>query len=165
MNKRVFHLLPLLTMLWLAGCGFQPRGAVPAITGLPQPLYISGIDRYSALYRELSAQLQQAGVSLADDGQQAGSLLRIRDYRNRSRLMGLDKSNRGNEYELEQSLHFGVRSAKGADLVGEQTVRALRILYRPANTVLAGGREQTRLREEMRHELVGKIIRRIRAQG
>jgi LPS-assembly lipoprotein len=165
MNKRLFHLLPLLAMLWLAGCGFQPRGALPTVTGLPEPLYISGIERYSPLHRELSAQLRQAGVNLTEDGQQAGSLLRIRDFRNRSRLMGLDASNRGNEYELEQSLHFTLRSPKGGDLVGEQTVRALRILYRPANTVLAGDRERSRLREEMRRELVGKIIRRIQAQG
>lgn len=153
----------LLMALGPAGCGFQPRGSVPQIDGLAGPLYISGIARYSPLHRELSRQLRQAGLSLTDQGSEAGSLLRIADYRSERRLFTVDSRNQAAEYELEEALRFNLRSPSGAELVQDQTVRVLRILYRPNDEILARDREEQVLREEMRRELAGRMLNRIRA--
>jgi LPS-assembly lipoprotein len=165
MKKLAIRLTLTAVLLILAACGFQPRGSVPQLNNLPGPVYISGIEKYSPLHRELSTQLQQAGISLTDDGNSAASLLRIRDVRHNSRLFSLDSSTRGVEYELEESLKFAVRHANQGELVEEQTVRVVRILYRPNDQVLARDREEAQLRNDMRRDLVGRIIRRIKAQG
>lgn len=165
MNRSLTRLLLILIVTTLGACGFQPRGSVPQIAGLPGPVYISGVEQYTPLHRELSQQLAQAGIALTDDSEGAGSLLRIRDYRSDRRLFGVDTSNQGNEYELREALSFTVRSRSHGELVGEQTVRVLRILYRPNTEVLAREREQDVLREEMRRELVNRIIRRLQAQS
>ena len=157
--------LILFLSLLLSACGFQPRGQVPQLQNLPQPVYISGVQAYSPLHRELSSQLRQAGVALAGDGKSAASLLRIHDRSSRRRVFSVDSNNRAVEFELEESLRFSLRHAAQGELIEDQTVRVLRILYRPGSEVLAREREETQLREDMRRELVGRIIRRLQAQG
>lgn len=163
--KRLVSPLFLLLVLTLAACGFQPRGSVPQLNNLPGPVYISGIDRYSPLHRELSRQLQAADVILAEDGSSAASILSIRDHRSGRRLFSVDRNNNATEFELEESFRFSVRHASRGELVGEQTVRVLRILYRPDTEVLAREREEDQLRDDMRRDLVGRMMRRIKAQG
>ena len=159
--------IPLILFLGvlLSACGFQPRGQVPQLQNLPQPVYISGIQAYSPLHRELSRQLQLAGVVLAEDGNSAASLLRIHDPSSRRRVLSVDSNNQAVEFELEESLKFSLRHASQGELVEDQTVRVLRILYRPGSEVLAREREENQLRDDMRRDLVDRVIRRIQAQG
>jgi LPS-assembly lipoprotein len=164
MKQAVIPLILLLSAL-LSACGFQPRGQAPQLQNLPQPVHISGIQAYSPLHRELTRQLQQAGVALADDGNSASSLLRIHDQRSGRRLLSVDSNNQAVEFELEESLKFSLRHATQGELVEDQTVRVLRILYRPGSEVLAREREEKQLRDDMRRDLVGRIIRRLQAQG
>ncbi len=164
MKRFITHLLLLISLLTLGACGFQPRGAVPQLDNLPGPVYISGLDKFSPLHRELGHQLAEAGIRLTDEGSGAASLLRVRDHRSNRRVFTVDSDNRAAEFELEESLKFTIRQASGGELVREQTVRVLRILYRPADQVLAREREEEQLRNDMRRELVGRIIRRIKVQ-
>ena len=159
------RLILITLLLSLAACGFQPRGAVPQLDNLPGPLFISGIDKYTPLHRELSRQLQAAGVSLSDSAGNAASLLRVRDHKQRRRVMSVDSTNQAVEYELEESLQFSVRHPSRGDIVADQTVRVLRVLYRPSGEVLAREREEEQLREDMRRDLVGRMLTRIKAQG
>ena len=168
MNKPI-RLLPSLLLVFavlgLAACGFQPRGALPQINGIPGPLYISGVEQWTPLHREISRQLQQAGISVTHDGQQAASQLRIADRQSRRRLLSVDSRNQAAEYELEESFRFSVRSPAAGELVEDQSVRVLRILFRPTDQVLAREREEQHLREDMRRELVARMLRRIDAQN
>ena len=165
MKRLTAHLLMIFSLLTLSACGFQPRGSVPQLSNLPGPVYISGLDKYSPLHRELSRQLQEAGLDLTDDGNQATSLLRVRDHRSSRRVFTVDSDNRAAEFELEESLKFTVRHASRGELIEEQTARVLRILYRPNDQVLAREREEEQLRNDMRRDLVGRIILRIKSQG
>jgi len=165
MNRLTSSLILITVLLSLAGCGFQPRGSVPQLGNLPGPVYISGIEKYAPLHRELSIQLAQAGVELTDDGNSATSLLRIRQHRSGRRLFSVDSNNQATEFELEESLKFAVHHASRGEILEEQTVRVLRILYRPNDQVLAREREEQQLRNDMRRDLVGRMIRRIKAQG
>lgn len=158
-----FLMLSILA-LTLAACGFQPRGQVPQLSGLPGPVLISGIDPYTPLHREIGLQLLQAGTTLTNDGDEAASVLRIRDHRSSRRLFSVDSRNQAAEFELVESLKFVVRLPGQQQAQEEQTVRVLRILYRPDTEVLAREREEKDLRDDMRRDLVGRMIRRIHAQ-
>jgi len=164
MKKFCIPLVLLLSAL-LTACGFQPRGSVPQLDNIPQPLYISGIQSFSPLHRELSRQLQQASVELTEEGSSANSVLRIRDHSSGRRVFSVDSNNRAVEFELEESVKFSLLSADQGERIADQTVRVLRILYRPGSEVLAREREEEQLRDDMRRELVDRIMRRIKAQG
>ena len=60
-------MLLALISLCIGGCGFQPRGVTEGLNTktLPSPLLISGIGRFSPLYRALERQLAIADVKIA----------------------------------------------------------------------------------------------------
>ena len=154
--------LLLVLALLLTACGFQPRGARTDLGQLPQPLQLVGVDPYSDLGRELRHQLREAGVRLDERADGAGSVLRIADARSERRLLSLDARNRAAEYELSEMLRYSLRS--GGQTTPQQTLRVTRILLQPGNELLARQREERRLREAMRRELVRQLIRRLAAR-
>lgn len=155
--------LSLLLLSLLSACGFQLRGQVTQLTGLGQPLFISGVDPYSELGRELSEQLQQAGMRLTDNRSEAVSTLLISQVRSSERVLGLDASNRAAEYELMESLRFSLRETDRGERQPEQTLRVTRTMFSPQDQVLAGQQEAQSLRKDMRRELVNLLIRRLSA--
>jgi len=153
----------LLLALVLSACGFQPRGQQASISHVASPIYIVGLTKFSPLHRELSHQLTRAGATMAADLSSAVSVLRINTRHNSDRLLSVDSRNKGVEYELEESLKFTLRNSQG-ELVPEQEVRVLRILFRPQQQILGSDREEDLLRADMYKDISSRIIKRIAAQ-
>ena len=162
--QRLIAVTLILTALQLAlaGCGFQPRGQVSGVQGVPSPLHVSGISQFSALGRELSRQLRATGVAESTDGN--ATVLHITRWDTDSRVLSVDSRNKAVEFELEEAARFALRTSEGQALGEPQTVRVLRIQYRPSDAVLGSGREAELLREDMRRELVQRMLQRIAAQ-
>lgn len=165
MKRLTSTLVLIFSLVALSACGFQLRGQALQLDKLPGPVQVSGIDRYSPLYREIARQLKSSGLRLADAGQKAGSRLLIQDYRSSSRVFSLNSSNAASEYELEESFRFSVRTPDDGERVAAQALRVLRIFSTSSDNVTVRKREEKQLREDMRRELVNRMIRRIRAQG
>ena len=157
-------LLALLS-LFIGGCGFQPRGVADGLnaTTLPSPLSISGIGRFSPLYRALERQLAIADVEIAPRAAGAAAQLRIHDTSTDRRVLAVDSNNRAVEFELAQSARFSLRAADGRELLTQQDIRVLRILYRPEQGILGSDREAVLLREDMHEELATRILRQLAA--
>jgi LPS-assembly lipoprotein len=166
--RRPLPLVALLALLGLlalsAGCGFKPRGQTVDLTSVPGPLHISGIRPYSPLARELRRQLEQTGIAVVDARADSGSVLRIGRRDTDSRVLSVNSRNKAVEYELEESARIALYGLDGRELVAPQTVRVLRILLRPGETLLGSNREEDLLRADMRRELAERIVRRIAAQ-
>ena len=158
------RLITILAMLLVYGCGFQPRGHSTAAGGMPSPVYVSGIATFSDLHRELYRQLKIAGTEIAPAAAESAYILQISDVEADSRLLSVNSRNRAVEYELIESVTFGLRSKAGQELVAPQRITALRIQYRPELEVLGSDREAELLRQDMREELAGRIIQRLGAQ-
>lgn len=156
--------LALSVLLGVSACGFQPRGHALNLSGLPGPVTIVGVDRYSPLHRELSRQLDSAGIGITDTISGAGSILRLRDLSSSRRVLSVDSRNKQVEYELEESVRFSLRSGSDDERVPEQTVRVLRIQYNPEDEVLGRSNEEQMLRKDMRRDLAGRILQRLATQ-
>ena len=163
-GPRIARLITILAMLLVYGCGFQPRGHSMAAGGMPSPVYVSGIATFSDLHRELYRQLKIAGAEIAPVAAESAYILQITDVNADARLLSVNSRNRAVEYELIESATFGLRSAAGQQLVAPQRITVLRIQYRPERAVLGSNREAELLRQDMREELAGRIIRRVSAQ-
>lgn len=152
-------------LIVLAGCGFQPRGQVQGVSGIPSPLHVSGIRTYSALHRELKKQLEQVGVSVAANAAGSAAVLHIRKHDSDRRVLSVDSRNKTVENELEESARFELRSPDRQEVLAtEQTARVLRIQFAPRETVLGNRREEDLLRQDMRRELAQRILQRIAAR-
>jgi LPS-assembly lipoprotein len=158
------YFLLALALLSISACGFQPRGQAMGLAGVPNPVHISGIASFSDLYRELYRQLKIAGAQIAPTGAESASTLHITGVEQDIRLLSVNSRNRAVEYELIAAATFSLRTANGQELVAPQQVRVLRIQYRPEIAVLGSGREAELLRQNMREELAGRIVRRLTAQ-
>ena len=164
MHRHVLPLLILIALLSAAGCGFQPRGHNMADAGIPGPVYISGIASFSDLYRELYRQLRIAGTQTASSAAEGAVTLHVTDVEADTRLLSVNSRNKAVEFELIESATFSLRSRQGQELLMPQRVSVLRIQYRPEVAILGSDREAELLRQDMREELAGRIIRRLGAQ-
>lgn len=160
---RLVTVLLVAITLSVSGCGFQPRGQVLSLGGVPSPIHVSGIRPHSGLQRELARQLETAGVGIAASAADSAAVLRIDRRSSDSRVLSVDSRNKAVEYELEESARFSLRGADGRELAAEQTVRAVRIQLRPGDAILAADREADRLRADMHRELAERIVRRLAA--
>jgi outer membrane lipopolysaccharide assembly protein LptE/RlpB len=163
-GPRIARLITILAMLLAYGCGFQPRGHNTAAGGMPSPVYVSGIATFSDLHRELYRQLKTAGAEIAPAAADSAYILQINAVDADTRLLSVNNRNRAVEYELIESATFGLRSKAGEVLIAPQRITVLRIQYRPERAVLGSDREAELLRQGMREELAGRIIRRVGAQ-
>ena len=136
-----------------------------SLVGVPSPIYIRGITSFSDLHRELYRQLKIAGAQVAQTDAESASTLLITNAKQEARLLSVNSRNKAVEYELVEAATFSLRSTNGQQLVAPQKVRVLRIQYRPEIGVLGSNREAELLRQDMREELAGRIVRRLTAQG
>lgn len=161
------HLTRWLVLVFLAltlsGCGFQPRGLTTTLSGVPSPVFVSGITSYSDLYRELGLQLKIAGVELVPSAAESASVLRITGVDSEARVLSVNSRNKAVEYELEESASFSLLASDGRELIKTQRVAVLRIQYRPEIGVLGSDREGELLRRDMRRDVAGRIVRRLAA--
>ncbi|MCB1924387.1 MAG: hypothetical protein KDJ27_11705 [Gammaproteobacteria bacterium] len=158
---RLTVLALILAALSIAGCGFQLRGQ--GQNHLPSPLYITGLSTFDPLYRELTRQLDVASVTRSDSVDGAAAVLRIIKRDSDARVLSVDSRNKAVEFELEESARFSLTRAQG-ETADEQTVRVLRIQFRPSDAVLGSERESVLTRRDMLRELAQKVLSRAGAQ-
>lgn len=159
--KKISIAFGVFVLLLLAACGFKPRGAVPQVT-LDGPVQIVGVEKYSPLHKALVHQLKRAGVQVVEQSATALTL-RIRDLRSTSRLLTVNSKGDSVERELGESFKFTLRHPQQGDLIKEQTLRVLRILYQPEEERLGSDNEAERLREDMHRQLARQLLRRLQA--
>ena len=144
-----------LLIIVLTGCGFHLRGALPTLT-MDNPIYITGVDKNSDLYRELARQLRGAKSIITETRSLAKSVLTISDYRSRERQLTLNSSNQAVEYELEESFNFSVQTSNTT--VERRPLKVTRVLGRTESETLAREREEREMRINMRHDLVNQLM-------
>ncbi|AMX01966.1 LPS-assembly lipoprotein LptE [Microbulbifer thermotolerans] len=153
--------LLLLTLLATAGCGWHLRGA-PQNFPPGSLLYISSEDSRSDIANELTRLLQNTGVPMASSPLEADYTLLIHKETERKRTVSVDARGRASEYELITSALYSVRDSGGNWLLNNAQADVYRTLEWDDNEIVSKGEEERLLREEMRRELISRIIDRLR---
>ncbi|MGL6160595.1 LPS-assembly lipoprotein LptE [Microbulbifer sp.] len=161
MKKAVNHILILLTVIVTASCGWHLRGA-PKNFPPGSQLYIFAEDPRSDIAGELTRLLQNGGVPMAETPEEADYVLTIHKEIERKRTVAVDARGRASEYELITSAIYSVRDSSGRTLLNYAEADVYRTLEWDDNEVVSKGEEEILLREEMRRELIGRIIDRLR---
>lgn len=145
--------IALLAAVPLAGCGFHLR--TWELTGT---FHIEA-EEASALARGLEGALREAGAGIAAVADDADIVVRLADERESLRGVSLTPGGRVAEYEVALVVSLVVEDAGGAAIVPRRGLRAERVYSLDVNN-LVGSREEERLiREELRAELVRRIVR------
>ncbi|WP_250458635.1 LPS assembly lipoprotein LptE [Microbulbifer litoralis] len=160
MKKITSCILPLL-IIAATSCGWHLRGA-PKNFPPGSELYISAQDPRSDIAEELTRLLQNAGVPMAPTPEQADYALIIHEEIERKRTVSVDAKGRASEYELITSALYSVRDSGGRWLLNNAEADVYRTLVWDDDEIVSKGEEERLMREEMRRELIGRIIDRLR---
>lgn len=161
--KKIFSqiFICLTVAMFLSGCGWHLRGA-PKNFPPGSKLYISAQDPRTDIAGELTRLLQNAGLPMAESPMEADYDLTIHKEEERKRTVSVDAKGRASEYELITSAIYSVRDSNGRILLDNAEADVYRTLEWNDNEVVSKGEEERLLREEMRRELIGRIIDRLR---
>lgn len=142
-----------LGILATAGCGFQLRTWDLATTFQTVRLEAArGVD----LHRDLGQALQSAGVRVVSGD--ADVVVALSDQRNDRRSASVTSDARTAEYELSLQVTVAVTDAEGT-LLTESVLRSERVARLDRNSLVGSSEEGTLLVEEMRSDLVGRMLR------
>ena len=149
----------LIVTAAVAGCGFQLQGAVTTPAAMDRT-YIATEDRYSLFYRELSAQLRGAGVTLVDSPQAATGTLSILVDETDQRVLSVSARNVPTEYEVYYSVEYALASGEQS-LMAPRFVTLTRDYTYDETLVLGKAREESLLREAIVKDLVRIVLKQI----
>ena len=161
--KKLFRLLivGLAATTIITSCGWHLRGA-PKNFPPGSQLYIVAENPRSDIAEVLTRLLQSGGVPMAESPLTADYVLTIHEELERKRTVSVDAKGRASEYELITSARYSVRDNGGAVLLNNADADVYRTLEWDDNEVVSKGEEELLLREEMRRELISRIIDRLR---
>ena len=154
-------LLLLGLVLMLQGCGFHLRGTYQVPPNLT-PAYVEAPEA-SLLAQELNQALRDAGVELTAGPSGAKARIRILGEKYNTRVLSVDGQGKVVEYELSYRLDFDVLDSAGKELVPRQQIDVVQSLVNPDIEVLGKQQEEELLRQDMRQDMVGRMLQRMRA--
>lgn len=145
----------------IASCGWQLRGA-PKNFPPGSQLYITADNPRSDIAAELTRLLQVGGLPMAESSSTADYVLTIHQEEETRRTVAVDAKGRASEYELTTSALYSIHGSAGQTLLDNAEADVHRALEWDDNQVVSKGEEERKLREEMRRELINRIIDRLR---
>ena len=150
----------LASVLAVAGCGYQLRGAV----SLPPGLDAIHVDGPPGIGAALVQALEGGGARIASTRDSTSALLQLSDERFNRRVLSVDPdTGKEREFELAYRVTFRLTGGDGAELVRTQTVSLLRDYVFDSSALLGTSREQGIIRAEMLRDAAGQVVRRIAA--
>ena len=157
-NNPLPSLILALSVAAAGGCGYQLRGGV----SLPPALDVIHVAGPAGIGAALTQMLESGGAGVRPGRESAKAVLRLSRERFSRRVLAADPgTGKEREIELAYSVTFRVTGGDGEELMPEQTVSLLRDYVADADAVLGKSREEGVLREEMRRDAAGQIVRRV----
>ncbi len=148
----------LLLVAAAAGCGFQLR--TWDLTSALETLRIDagpGVD----LHRDIARALHSAGVRVVDGD--ADLILKLAHQRQRQRNITVTGLARAAELELTLEVEFSIAARAGTPLAAARLLQSERVARLEGDNIAGASEEQALLVNELRADLVGHIMRALKA--
>lgn len=158
--KRVVTLFIPCALLLLAACGFHPRGALSLPQGA-EKIYLSGVDPSQPLARDIAMLYTRSGGTVVDKRDEAAAVLEILGESSDRRVAAVNADGRVSQFELYYSLRFRLLDLRGEIIHPESSVGVTRDYAFDPSNVLGKAQEEGLLRDDMRQQAVGQMLRRL----
>lgn len=155
-------LIPLLFLT--AACGFHLRGSQPqAEVDAISSIYIRA-NRAGDIAREVTARLEQAGITILPEAEQAEYQLTLANERFERDVLSVSaQTGKAEEYRLILTVHMSVTHSDDGLLLDNETVEVSRDYTFDEDAVLGTFSEEQVLREEMTRRVTSQIVSRLNA--
>jgi LPS-assembly lipoprotein len=156
--QRVTAALLALSVLVMAGCGFQLRGSA----NIPfETIAISGAENtpfHVELRRNIMA---NRNVRVLDDAKLAQAILQVTGISQERRILSLSGAGRVREFQLVYRVSFRVHDGKGRELLPPNDIVLRRDITFNDSQVLAKEQEEILLVRDMQSDAVQQVLRRL----
>lgn len=149
----------LLSVLAIAGCGWQLKGTEPLPPALAAT-YLQSADPHSDFDRALRRTLAASGSRLVNAPADATAVVRVhRDAAGR-RVLSVSARNTPQEYEVFYTVEYSVEVG-GQEVIPTQTLELVNDYSFDETALLAKEREEAGLRAALARDLAGLVVRRL----
>jgi LPS-assembly lipoprotein len=146
----------LLAAALVSACGFRARGSVT----LPEDFREVYVDAPIEIADEIAIFLDSGGASIAGVRSEADAVIKVLSESYDERVMSVDATTgKAREFELLYAFDFSIRMKDGIMLIPPEHVVVRRIYLFDPTDVIGGRRNIEVLRQDMRREAAGRIIR------
>jgi LPS-assembly lipoprotein len=145
-----------LQLLFLAGCGFQMRGAATIPTEMSHT-FIETTDRHSLFYRQLRDSFRRAGVELVDSPLDASATFSIISDSTGQRVLSVSARNVPREFEVHYTVIYALKTEKES-LLDPRTQTLTRDYTWDETQVLGKEKEEQLMREAIVEDLIRIIL-------
>ena len=157
------HLPWILLAVLLSACGFQLQTRIE----LPPEMQQTQLEvqlPYSEFARRLEVHLEQSGVYVVDDGDDA-ALLEVPQNRVRREIQSIGDNARVREYMLRHTVQFRLLDSNGKEMIPLQTLEQTRVYSFDQQDILSKEREDEFLRDDLSDALARMVVRRLGTYG
>jgi LPS-assembly lipoprotein len=145
-----------LQVTFLAGCGFQLRGATSVPVEMSRT-YIESTDQHSLFYRKLHESLRMNGVELVDSPLEASAVFSIISDATGQRVLSVSARNVPREFEVYYTVMYGLKTEKES-LLDPRSQTLTRDYNWDETQVLGKEKEEQLMREAIVDDLVRNIL-------
>ncbi len=131
---------------------------------LPQgaeKIYLTGVGPASPLARDITMLYTRSGGTVVEDRKEADAVLEILGERNDRRVAAVNSAGFVSQFELYYELSFRMLDLRGEIIHPVSIVGVTRDYAFDPNNVLGKAQEETLLREDMRQQAIGQMLRRL----
>lgn len=156
MGRWALHILIVIAVAALAGCGFQLRGQTP----LPFAGAYVEAARDSVLAAQLRRYLKDKG-KLAEQRDGADVLIRLTNESRAKSILSLSGAGKVREYRLTNQVTVSAVSPFGEEMLAPTDMKLTRDFSYSDEQVLAKESEEAMLRKDMDDDAMRQILRRL----
>jgi LPS-assembly lipoprotein len=146
--------------LFLLSCGFHPRGALSLPEGA-ENIYLSGVGPSTPLARDIAMLYTRSGGTVVDERDEAEAVLEILGESSDRRVAAVNADGRVSQFELYYAIRFRLLDPRGEIIHPESSVGVTRDYAFDPTNVLGKAQEESLLRDDMRQQAVGQLLRRL----
>ena len=150
--------IALLSVLFLAACGFQLRGAYP----LPFDTIYLGLPETTELHALLKRSITAgSNARVVDSPKDAQATLQVLSDTPVKTIVSLNAAGRAREYQLVRTFSFRVADKNGRDLLPQSQIVIRRDITFSDDLVLSKESEEVLLWRDIQNDLVQQMLRRL----
>jgi len=159
-RKFFFSLLvTFCSLLLLNGCGFHLRGSVNPVH-LP-PTFVAG--PAGPLQQEVLRYLAISKVLVVEDQKEAQLTIHLLNENVQRRVLSVGSNGKVQEYEVRYQATYSAVRSDGQVVIAPETLEQMRSYTYDQSAALAKDTEQDRLVQDMRRDVVRRMMRRLQA--
>ena len=149
--------------LLLSACGFHLQSPAELPPGM-QRTKLAVVGPYTEFARRLEIHLEQSGVHVVDDADDA-ALLEVPQNSVRREIQSIGDNARVREFMLRHTIQFRLLDNNGKVLIPLQTLEQTRVYSFDQQDILSKEREDEFLRDDLSDALARMVVRRLGTYG